>query len=91
MPMILRTVRLVLLSALLASALMLSADGALANHSDNHVTGPQPVSNAACNDGTVNARGNLPADHPARDAVPHIHDFNGPQCYHANPTYPPQP
>ena len=52
-------------------------------------TGPQPMPDAACNQGTVNARANTPTE--ARDFVPHFHDFNLNwilACYHANPTYP---
>ena len=93
MPLVRRTLRLTLLSALLATALLLSPGSALANHNDHHATGPQPLPMAACNAGAANARTNLSADSPARDAVPHLHDFfgEGNACYHANPTYPPLP
>lgn len=53
-------------------------------------TGPQPLQDGPCNEGTVNARGNTPTE--ARDFVPHLHDFDADgvfACYHANPTYPP--
>ena len=53
-------------------------------------TGPQPLPEAACNEGTANARGNTPTE--ARDFVAHFHDFDSDgirACYHANPTYPP--
>jgi len=85
--------RLAVLSTLLASTLLLSADRVVANHNDQHQTGPQQIALEACNQGTRNARTNLASDHPARDAVPHFHIFTSGQqlCYHANPTFPPQP
>ncbi|MDQ3514042.1 MAG: hypothetical protein M3462_10350, partial [Chloroflexota bacterium] len=77
MPSLRRTLRLTLLSALLATALLLSPGSALANHNAHHATGPQPVPLAACNEGAANARTNLSTDIPARDAVPHQHNFFG--------------
>ncbi len=93
MPSLRRTLRLTLLSALLATALLLSPGSALANHNEHHATGPQPVPLAACNEGAAHARTNLSTDSPARDAVPHLHNFFGTgfTCYHANPTFPPLP
>ena len=93
MPLLLRTLRLTLLAALLATALLFAPGSTLANHNDQHATGPQPVPMAACNEGAANARTHLATDSPARDAVPHLHNFfgTGSTCYHANPTYPPLP
>lgn len=93
MPLLRSTLRLTLLAALLFTALFLSPGSALANHNDQHATGPQQLPLAACNAGTANARTNLSADNPGRDAVPHFHNFfgTGNACYHANPTYPPLP
>jgi hypothetical protein len=85
--------RLAVLSTLLASTLLLSADRVMANHNDQHQTGPQQIAMEACNEGAATARSNLETGHPARDAVPHFHTFTPGEthCYHANPTYPPQP
>ena len=93
MTRLLRTLRVTLLSALLSTSLLFAPGSVLANHNDQHATGPQPLPMAACNEGAANARTNLSPDHPARDAVPHLHDFFGTgfTCYHANPTYPPLP
>jgi hypothetical protein len=84
------TLRLALISALIATALLLSTGGALAEGNPNE-TGPQPLPMAACNEGAANARSNIAPDDPARDYVPHTHTFGGELgCYHANPTYPPR-
>ena len=53
-------------------------------------TGPQPLPDAACNQGTANAEAQA-----ASGALHHIaslHDFDSDgvfACYHRNPTYPP--
>jgi hypothetical protein len=93
MSWVLRILRVTVLSALLASTLLLSATAVVANHNDQHTTGPQQIAPQACNEGTANARSHLASDSPARDAVPHFHTFSPGEthCYHANPTYPPQP
>jgi hypothetical protein len=50
--------------------------------------GPQPLPDAACNEGTDHARDvGSGAEH-----VAHLHDFDADgvtACYHRNPTYPP--
>lgn len=88
-----RMFRVMFLSGFLASTLLLSAERVMANHNDQHQTGPQQIALQACNEGTRNARSNLASDHPARDAVPHFHTFTPGEthCYHANPIFPPQP
>lgn len=90
MSRLLSTLRLLLISALVSTALLVSAGGALAEGNPN-VTGPQPLPMGACNEGAANARSNIAPTDPARDWVPHIHTFGGEVgCYHANPTYPPR-
>ncbi len=92
MSRVLRMLRVTFLSALLASAMLVSADTVMANHNDQHQTGPQQIAPAACNEGAANARSHLASDSPARDAVPHFHTFTPGEthCYHANPTFPPR-
>lgn len=92
MSRVLRLLRVTFVSGLLASSLLLSADSVLANHNEHHQTGPQQIADGPCNEGTQNARENLDGS-PAKDAVPHYHEFPPDyeqHCYHANPNYPPQ-
>ena len=93
MQLLLRTLRHMFLAALVATVLLLAPGTTLANHNDHHATGPQSLPMAACNEGAANARTHLATDSPARDAVPHLHNFfgTGSTCYHANPTFPPLP
>ncbi len=75
MSRILRMFRVTFLSGLLASTLLLSADRVVANHNDQHPTGPQQIATAACSQGAANARSHLATESPARDAMPHFHEF----------------
>lgn len=48
--------------------------------------GPQPLPDAACNAGTANAHGHIPAG--VHEQVAHLHDFDNDTifgCYHGNP------
>jgi hypothetical protein len=51
--------------------------------------GPQPLPDAACNQGTANAHAQGAG---GAEYIAHQHDFNSDgvfACYHRNPTYPP--
>jgi hypothetical protein len=74
--------RLVLILGVLACMTFLVTPAAAA--------GPQSLPDAACNQGTVNARAQAPSD--AAHHIPGLHDFDSDgvfACYHRNPTYPP--
>lgn len=45
--------------------------------------GPQPLPEAACNEGTANAHTSLGANAAGHDHIPHDHGFG---CVHVNPT-----
>lgn len=50
------------------------------------IAGPQPLPDAACNQGTQNARNNVGPG--AYERISHHHDFDAdgtPGCYHFNP------
>ena len=54
--------------------------------------GPQPLPDAACNEGTENARSHTPTTGAPHERVPHQHTCLGVTgCYHFNPTAPHPP